>query len=108
MFEYLDREIVVASIFGFITISLALVYCKHALRYIFGSVFFWIGLNLYVSSDIKSTIESNIAQFKKGTIFICRGVDSNRYRVSNKEWQLEDDTFIKDSLMIRADKCEVK
>jgi len=33
--------------------------------------------------------------------------EANRYRVSKKNgWNLEGDYFIKDSLMIRANKCE--
>lgn len=107
-YEYLDHQLVAASIMGFISTSLLFINSKHPQRYILLSTALWIGINILSCEDIESSIKSNTALFQKGALFTCKGDDHNLYRVSNNEWQLYKESFIKESLMIRADKCEVK
>lgn len=49
----------------------------------------------------------NQQHFKSNSSFICHAKDNNDYKVSKKSlWSIDDIYFIKDSLLIRADKCE--
>jgi len=59
-----------------------------------------------------SAAKENRAYFKEERTLKCFSggglySDANRYRVSKKNgWSLEGDYFIKDSLMIRANRCK--
>jgi hypothetical protein len=55
----------------------------------------------------QSDAQTNLQNFKRGNSFICNAGDNNSYRVSKKDgWTIENIYFIKDSLLIRADKCK--
>ena len=55
----------------------------------------------------QSNAQTNLQNFTHGNSFICRGNDNNQYRVIKKDgWSIENSYFLKDSLLIRADKCE--
>ena len=59
----------------------------------------------YLSRDA----EFNLSAFKNNKTFICKNSDSNTYQVSQANgWKTEKNYFLKDSLMIRADRCEVQ
>ena len=61
---------------------------------------------LYQSYSAKSDIESSSASFKKGAVLKC-SIASASYLVSHKSgWKIYGDSFTKDSLLIRGDKCE--
>jgi len=70
-------------------------------------VLFFIALP-FIEADIdQSTAKENLMRFSNGGSFICQGSDSNKYSVSSKNgWSRDKNYFTKDSLMIRADKCE--
>ena len=54
-----------------------------------------------------SKAEQNIQNFKAAKILRCTKKDT-KYRVSRKDgWEIDGLYFVKDSLMIRADICEV-
>jgi len=54
-----------------------------------------------------SKAEQNIQNFKGAKILRCTKIDT-KYRVSKKaSWEVDGLYFVKDSLMIRADTCEV-
>ena len=60
----------------------------------------------YLSMDAKSSIDENIKQFNRGDTLNCATL-STRYLVSkSKGWEVHRDSFTKDSLLIRADKCK--
>ncbi len=71
-----------------------------------------IALLFMDAHDSYSTAQENKTYFKRGTALKCLSggglySEANRYRVSKKNgWSLEGDYFTKDSLMIRANKCE--
>ena len=57
--------------------------------------------------NLESDAKKNLNSFTKGKSFICKGKDKNDYIVNQKNgWSKYGIYFIKDSLLIRADKCE--
>ena len=55
----------------------------------------------------KNDAQDNIQHFKTGTSFTCRAKDNNNYRVNLSDgWSSDGFYFVKDSLLIRADKCK--
>ena len=60
----------------------------------------------FKANSAKKDAEANIKSFKSAKVLRC-STQSNQYRVSKKDgWQRDKYFFIKDSLMIRADKCK--
>ncbi len=54
----------------------------------------------------KLTAEGNIKSYMEFKVLRCKN-DSSKYRVSKQDgWEVDGFYFIKDSLMIRANKCE--
>jgi hypothetical protein len=75
----------------------------------------WVGFGILAAIPLMeahglySDAKKNMRNLSKGTVFICRGYDDNSYMVSKSGgWGTYDIYFIKDSLLIRADKCEEK
>ncbi|MBU1994364.1 hypothetical protein KKC15_06610 [bacterium] len=59
------------------------------------------------SAMTKSDIYENIQLFKDNKVLKC-STTFNNYLVSSKSgWNISDDSFLKDSLLIRADKCDL-
>ena len=55
----------------------------------------------------QSDAKSNLTNFVNGSRFICIESSDKKYSVSKKEkWSIKSIYFSKDSLLIRADKCE--
>ena len=70
-------------------------------------VLVFISLPFIDADNSQTTAKENLMRFTNGAQLICEGSDSNKYRVSSKKgWSRDKNYFIKDSLMIRADKCE--
>jgi len=75
--------------------------------------YYWLAYVLFIAAVIFFQADSSMTQAKEN-IKLFRGVkvlrctnDSSKYRVSKQDgWQVDGFYFIKDSLMIRADKCE--
>lgn len=120
MMEFFPLDILKASILGILTtgVMYASVLPKDEgdkeqtpsagvkLFFIF-LVLFFIALP-FVEADIdQTTAKNNLKRFSNGGSFICTGSDSNKYSVSSKNgWSRDKNYFTKDSLMIRADRCE--
>jgi len=62
----------------------------------------------FIEADIdQTTAKNNLKRFSNGGSFICTGSDSSKYSVSSKNgWSRDKNYFTKNSLMIRADRCE--
>ena len=59
------------------------------------------------ADNSQTTAKENLMRFTNGKSLMCEGEYSNKYSVSSKSgWSRDKNYFIKDSLMIRADKCE--
>jgi hypothetical protein len=57
--------------------------------------------------NTQSNAQTNLQNFKNGSSFICKSNDNNQYKVSKKDgWSIDNNYFLKDSLLIRADKCK--
>ncbi len=70
-------------------------------------VLFFISLPFIEAYINQTTAKKNLIHFSNGESFICEGGDFNKYSVSSKNgWSRDKNYFTKDSLMIRADKCE--
>jgi hypothetical protein len=60
----------------------------------------------YLSMDAKSSIRENMKSFNRGHALNCATL-STRYLVSKSNgWKINRDSFTKDSLLIRADRCK--
>ena len=60
----------------------------------------------YLSIDAKSSIRENMKSFNRGDTLNCATIGT-RYLVSkSKGWKINKDSFTKDSLLIRADRCK--
>ncbi len=75
--------------------------------------YYWFAYVLFITALIFFQADSSMMQAKEN-IKLFRGVkvlrctnDSSKYRVSKQDgWEVDGFYFIKDSLMIRADRCE--
>jgi len=75
--------------------------------------YYWFAYVLFIAAVVFFQADSSMMQAKEN-IKAFRGVkvlrctnDSSTYRVSKQDgWEVDGFYFIKDSLMIRADKCE--
>ena len=108
MFEYIDFQIVAASLLLLISVGLLLNAKKKSnknweLRLL---LLFAILLPFYYSYDISSRVVENIQSIKNGNKLLCvAGLVS--YKVSTKDgWSIDKNYFIKESVLIRADMCE--
>ena len=109
MFEYVDSGMIFAyALLGLILLFIV-IYEKASNV---GSIFMFIlciVFMFYFIYDTNKTVNNNITQFKAGDNLICHSGFNITYSVSLKEnWKLKDDYFIKNSLMIKINKCEVK
>jgi len=76
------------------------------LFFLFAALFF-ISLPFIDADNSQSTAKDNLMRFSNGAKLICKGEDSNKYSVSSKSgWSRDKNYFQKDSLLIRADRCE--
>jgi hypothetical protein len=107
MFEYLDKEIIVASILLIISIGLLKGIGKNRINWYLRILFlFAISLPFIQIYDLDTTASENIQSLEEGSTLKCIMRD-NSYRISTKDgWKINKNYFTKDSLLIRADKCE--
>jgi len=76
------------------------------LFFLFAALFF-ISLPFIDADNSQSTAKNNLIRFTNGAKLICEGKDANKYSVSSKNgWSRDKNYFQKDSLLIRADRCE--
>ena len=107
MFEYLDKEIIVASMFLIVLIGLLKGIGKNSTNWYLRILFlFAISLPFIQIYDLDTTASENIQSLREGATLKCTLRD-NSYRISTKDgWGIDKNYFAKDSLLIRADKCE--
>ena len=118
--EFLSFGLVKASIIGILATGLAYasVLSKSKrdkeldttagvkLFFIFVALVF-ISLPFIAADSYQTTAKNNLMRFTNGKSLICGGQDSNKYSVSSKSgWGRDKNYFQKDSLLIRADRCE--
>ena len=61
------------------------------------------------SYSLSRDAQFNMPAMKENKTLICENADTNKYQVSQVNgWKVEKNYFLKDSLMIRADRCEVQ
>jgi len=107
MFEFIDLEMIKMDVFAIFAAFIIVGMFKDVRRalaiYFSILVLFNIG-SLYYMNKVA---EENIQSFKTKKALQCTHSDSE-YKVSvNERWIIDGNHFIKDSLMIRADKCNV-
>ena len=80
---------------------------KSSAKYYWFAYVLFIATVIFFQADSSMTqAKENIKAFRGAKVLRCTN-DSSKYRVSKKDgWQADGFYFIKDSLMIRADKCE--
>jgi len=120
MMEFFSFNLVKASIIGIMATGLAYasVLSKGKrdkvpdstvgvkLFFLFVALFF-ISLPFIDANNSQTTAKENLMHFTNGKSLMCEGEDSNKYSVSSKSgWSRDKNYFQKDSLLIRADKCE--
>jgi len=109
MFEYIDSGTI--FIYALLGVLLFLVVIIEKARSV-GTIFLfilWIVFIFYFIYDTNKTVNNNITQFKAGDNLICHSGFDITYNVSLKDnWKLKDHYFIRDSLMLKINRCEVK
>ena len=109
MFEFMDGSYIVTTILLLIVIPYFISGTEIkrkalALGIIIPLV---IIIPLIAAHSSKSDAQDNIQHFKTGASFTCRAKDNNNYRVNLSDgWSSDGFYFVKDSLLIRADKCK--
>jgi len=110
MFEYIDQEVVKATLL-FIAMFYLLLASRSSKRKPIAKYYHVVALLvlsvLFIDAYIRESKSSeNIKRFSQGAKLECQ-IDSTLYRVSKgDDWVLDKAYFIRESLMIRADKCE--
>lgn len=109
MFEYIDFEIVKAVVFLIATLYLLLASTRRkssvAKYYHFTALLAISSIFIIAYMSEQESIH-NIRVFNQGARLECN-TNNNLYRVSKQDaWEIERNYFIKESLMVRADKCE--
>ncbi len=120
MMEFFSFELVKASIIGILATGLAYVSVLSkgkrdkeldttvgVKRFFLFVALVFISLSFIVADSYQTTAKNNLMRFSNGKSLICEGKDSNKYSVSSKNgWSRDKNYFIKDSILIRADRCE--
>jgi len=80
---------------------------KSSAKYYWFAYVLFIAAVIFFQADSSMTqAKENIKEFRGAKVLRCTN-DSSTYRVSKQDgWEVDGFYFIKDSLMIRADKCE--
>jgi len=113
MFEYLNYGAL--GIFGFLGIITILINInsKKSPIGLYSILLILVGLIFFSAYDERLTALKNINEFKnKNAILKCVSggglyTKADTYRVSLDDgWQVDKDYFIKESFMVRANKCE--
>ena len=118
MFEYLDTKMMVLP---FIVIIICIVIMILKFKKIREDYKSFIGLYFFILSslliiyvtineayNIKYNIKNNIDYFKKDITLNCTSGFDNYLVLQKNNWKIDEDSFVKDSLIIRADKCQKK
>ena len=107
IYEYIDTSLLTATIMSLLLIPIigSKKNGTDALLKIF--VLLLIAINIFAPFDAQSTAEENIKAFNTHVSIKCKS-NEDSYLVSLKNgWSTKKNFFIKESLMIRADRCEL-
>jgi hypothetical protein len=110
MIEYLEISRAVLAgffIFVFIVLSVLDLTVKSVIKnFIF--ILITLGVLWYSVYDSYRLAHINMDLFKNGKSLICKKsiFDNIKYNVSSSNWSLRENTFIKDDIIIRTDKCK--
>ena len=104
MFEYIDKQTIVALSLAFLMLSL--LDLKGKKKIMQGAVvlyFALIGVNM-INSYL--TVEANIKSFKRGIELKCTTLEQEYVASKKAGWSIKRHYFLKDSLLVRVDSCE--
>lgn len=115
MFEYINHGFILTSgILLFMAFSIFILEYGKTIeegttykinKFVVFVVVFAIAMPLYDAHSTNSIIDSNVKSFNKREALKCFGGFS-AYLVSKESgWELRGDSFLKESLLIRADSC---
>jgi len=109
MFEYINSgAIIINTLMAFVLLMVVILEKARNVGSIF-MLLIWLIISFYLMYDTNKTANNNISQFKAGHNLICNSGFNTTYSVSLKEnWKLKDHYFIKNSFMIKVNKCEEK
>ena len=111
MFDYIELETLKSSLFAIIVLFVTNATFYHKKRIRFSLIFilivvFILLLPLIEASIASSNARDNITAFVNSKVLECKDAKSS-YRVSKKDgWSVEGDSFFKESLLIRTDRCK--
>jgi len=118
--EFFSFDLVKVSILGIMTTGLAYASIvskgKRGKRsdtavgvklFFISVVLFFILFPFIEAESCQTDAKENLMRFTNGKSLICEGDGSNKYSVSRKDgWSRDKNYFVKDSLLIRADRCK--
>jgi len=104
MFEYIDKQTIIALSLAFLMLSL--LDLKGKKKIMQGAVLLYFALLGVSMFDSYLTVQENIKSFKSGSELKCSSLEQE-YSVSKKTgWSVKQHYFLKDSLLVRVDSCE--
>ena len=104
MFEYMDKNIIVAL--TLLLLSISLLDLKNKKKIMQGAVVVYFALMGANMMNRYLTVQDNINSFKRGSELKCSSLEQE-YSVSKKAgWSIKKHYFLKDSLLVRVDNCE--
>lgn len=114
IFEYMDRNLVTASVLSLLMllmINASFFKPKEKIKInIFLKIIIVVILLIPILEgyNLSNDAKSNIHYFQTAKTLTCKNL-SGKYQISQiNGWKVHRNYFIKDSLMIRADKCEIE
>jgi len=109
MFEYTNEGTIIVNIIVICLMLMVISFDKGRNGGTIFVLFIWITFNFYFIYDTNKTANNNISKFKAGYKLICHSGLNATYSVSLQDnWKLDKQYFVKNSLMIRVNKCEDK
>ena len=107
MLTYISLDMIKASIMAVVILFLiagAFKLRRRSILIAIGVIVATIFIDAFNSS---TSAQENIIHFQRGWQFICRSGNDNEYRASKADgWEIDKDYFSKETLLIRADRCE--
>lgn len=105
MIAFLDLEMLKMNVFAIVALLLLINTAKNPKKAFVIYFSILLIINIAVLAMQKSSASQNIQYFKDERELVCNEVDPlYRVHISNG-WKVSTQFFLKDSLLIRADKC---
>ena len=107
MLTYISLDMIKASIMAVVILFLIAGAFKLRRRSILIAIGVIVATIFIGAFNSFTNAQENITHFQRGWQFICRSGNDNEYRVSKADgWEIDKDYFSKNTLLIRADRCE--